>query len=86
MGVGVSTGPAVGQRSAIETGSRTVNGGLTSRARRPRPHTLATSPKAPPRMYASAWFSPNALTAISTSPAAGTGSGSSVTVSTSGPP
>jgi hypothetical protein len=50
------------------------------------PVTLATSPKAPLRMYASAWFSPNALTAIRTSPAAGTGSGSSVTVSTSGPP
>src|SRR5215472_7514175 len=50
------------------------------------PVTLATSPKFPLRMYASAWFSPNASTAMSTSPAAGIGSGSSVTVSTSGPP
>src|ERR1700751_4910099 len=63
--------------TAVPAASRPL-GSATTVPAHSMPVTLATSPKVPLRMYASAWFSPNARTAISTSPAAGTGSGNSV--------
>src|SRR6516164_3694098 len=71
--------------TAVPAASRPL-GSATTVPAHSMPVTSATSPKTPLRMYPSAWFSPNARTRISTSPAAGTGSGSSVTARTSGPP